>query len=105
MLAFGTHFRLGRILAFLGSGQSVVARSLLMSEVLRIGRGGADRLTLPAIGAVSPHPVFRPVQEVRQDLRVVHVRGRRDHRVDELQFAVDADMRLHPKYHWFPFFA
>lgn len=50
MFALGTHSRLGGVLRFLFIGQGMVARALLVGEVLRCRRRCPDRRGLPGIG-------------------------------------------------------
>ena len=71
------------------------ARALLVGEVLGVRRTAMDHVGLPGIGAIAPYPGFRPVQQVGQDLGVVHVGGRGHHRMDELGFTVHPDVGLH----------
>lgn len=97
MFALGAHSRLRGVLGLLFRGQRVAARAFLVGEVFRVRGAATDYVRLPGIGAIAPHPRLRPVQQIGQDSGVVHVRGGRDHRVNELGLAVHPHVRLHPE--------
>ena len=75
----------------------MVACALLVGEVFRVGGTAMDHVGLSGIGTVAPHPGLRPVQQIGQDLGVVHVRQGRHHRMDELGLTVHPDVGLHPE--------
>lgn len=80
-----------------GSRERLVSARLLLREVARLWSNGSDRLGLPAIGRVPPHPGLIAMQELRQRWAVVHVRRSGRYRMDELQLTVDPKVRLHPE--------
>lgn len=97
MFAFGAHSRFGGVLRFLFAGERMVTRAFLVREVLSLGRVLVDHRRLSGIGAIAPYPGLGAMQQIGQDRRVVDVGGCCHRRVNELGFAVDAKMRLHPK--------
>lgn len=57
----------------------------------------SDDGSLTLIGRVAPQFGFVPMQQIRQTVRVVHIRRRRHCRMNHLCPAVDPDVRLHPE--------
>src|SRR5271169_3477034 len=56
-----------------------------------------DHASLAAIGLIAPNAGLLAVQEIRQKMTVGDIGRSRRRRMDDLRFAVDADMRLHPE--------
>ena len=94
---FRPHLRLGSIPGFVLVAQRAASAALLIGEIRGQGRVFAQHLTLAGVGRVAPHPGFFAVQQVRQCLAVMHIRRRRNHRMDQFGPTVDTDMRLHAK--------
>src|SRR5499426_3576885 len=97
MLDLGPHPRLLAIRGPLGPAQDLLAARFALSEILRVGRTGAEHRRLPGVGGVAPHPALAAVQQPGQRLTVVHV-GRGDlDRMNELALAIDAEVPFHPE--------
>ena len=97
MFNLGPHLRLGSILGALRIAQWAISTALFVGKVFCLGRLFTNHCTLPGIGRITPHPGFLAMQQVLQNLGVVHIRGGGRDRVNQFGFAVDADMCLHPK--------
>ena len=69
----GTHCALAPVLRFLRVRQRCVSLRSLVGEVLRIRRGLFDRCFLPPVRTVAVDPRLRTVQEIGQDLAIVHI--------------------------------
>ena len=104
MFDFGAHFRLGAVASFSRIIQWLAATAFLVGEVLRIRRMLTHDRCLPCIGRVAPHTCLVSVQQLFQQLRVVHVGRRRRDRMNLFGPAVHADMRLHAKVPLIAFF-
>lgn len=97
MLDLGAHPRPGPILLTLPLGQRLVTAALLIREVAGFRRCLADELLLTGVGRVAIDPALVAVQQLRDQMLVMHV-GRRGHRrVDQLCLAIHADVGLHAK--------
>ncbi len=53
----GAHLRCGFVLGLLSVRQRRVASSLLVDEILGLGRVRFALLALPPVGRIAPHPV------------------------------------------------
>src|SRR5665213_3254771 len=76
----------------------------MVGEILRLRRRFAYRLALALISAVAPYAGLIAVQNVFDRSAVMHVGRCRRHRMDNLGFAVDADVRLHAEIPLIAFF-
>jgi len=54
----------------------------------------ADHLSLIAIGGIAPAPGFSSMQQIRQDLTIVHIGSRRHHRVNQLALTIYANTKI-----------
>ncbi len=97
MFDLGPYFRLGSILGALRIAQWAISTALFVGKVFCIRRPFTNHFTLPGIGRITPHPGFLSMQQILQDLRIVHIGGGGHNRVNQFGFAVNADMRFHPK--------
>ena len=97
MLDLGAHTRFPAVRFPLPFRELLVAESLLVGEVARLGRSLGNQFLLAGIGRVAIHPPLVAVQEIGDAVLVMFVGWRGDHRVDQLVLAVHTDVRLHAK--------
>ena len=98
------HTRFRSIRFALLFGKILGTRGMRLREVSGARCFFANRPGLTAVRRIAPHARFVPVQQVRQNAAVVHVRRRRNERMNEAALAVDADVRLHPEVPFVAFF-
>jgi hypothetical protein len=94
MFHMGTHPGLCAILGHFFSAERQSAVTAMMGEILYLRCGCADRLALALLCAIAPHARFLAMQDVFDHPAVMHIGGRRRHRVDNLGLAINADVRL-----------
>ena len=97
MLLPGTSARFISVTGSLFIGQFPVAATFGLGEVLCVWCAVCQDRLLAGVGGVAPHSRLLPMEEVRKNLGIVHIGRGRDHRMNELRAAVDANMSLHPK--------
>jgi hypothetical protein len=95
VLDLGTNAGLRAVLAALQLIDNAAMAVTLVGEVLGIRRMRADHCGLPAIGLIPINPRLIAVQQLAQHGRVMHIRRRCRHRVDQLGLAVHAEVQLH----------
>src|SRR5579863_602507 len=66
-----------------------------VDAVARPGSPRVDQISVALVGLVSPDAGLFPVQQVRQSQTVGYVRGRDEHRMNELVSAIYPQVRLH----------
>lgn len=76
-----------------------------LDETLGPGRVLLNHVTLSAVGRITPDPRLVPMQQLRQDLAVIHIGhcGCDRMRMNQFGVAVDATMRLHAEVPRLPF--
>ena len=95
MLDLGRHARLCPVCRTLDFIDEPFATIATIRYVQGVRCAFADDIPLPLIGRVTPYPCLLAMQQVGQAGRIVHIGGRRHHRMNDLGPAVHADMRLH----------
>src|SRR6516165_6356251 len=97
VLNLGAHPGLRAVLASLHLIDHATMTVAFVGEVLGVRRVLADHRPLSPISLIAIDPRLLPVQQLPQHLRIMHVRRRRRHRMDQLGPAVHADVQLHTK--------
>lgn len=95
MLHPSPHPRLGTVPRPIPGRQWTIPAALVVGKILRLRRTGPDRLALTTVGRIPPEPRLLPVQQIRQQLAIVHIGRRGGHSVDHPVLAVHPDVRLY----------
>ncbi len=74
-----------------------------VDETLGRWRVLSDHLALSTVGSITPDLCLLPVQQCRQHLAIMDIRGRGSHGVRQLRPTVAANRAFMPKCHRFPF--
>ena len=104
MFDSGPDLRFRPVFRTINVAQRFIPRASFIGHIAGFGSRLTDRLFLTLIGAIAPDLCFAAVKKLRDELTVMHIGWRNIDGMDDLFFAIHANVTLHAKIPLIAFF-
>ena len=104
MLDSGPDLRFRPVFRTINVAQRFIPRATFIGHIASFGSRLPDRSFLTLVGAIAPDLCFAAVKKLRDELAVMHIGWRNIDGMDNLLFAIHANVSLHAKIPLIAFF-